>query len=295
MVHAAAAYAKAARRLRRCACTSSIGPGATNMVTGAAAATINRLPVLLLPGDMFATRRVDPGAPAAGARRSPATSRSTTRFRPVSRYWDRIDRPEQLLDGAARGDARPDRPGGDGRGDARLPQDVQAEACDFPDELFERRVWHVAAAGARRRSALARGRGADPRRPPAAARGRRRCALLRCRPTRSRAFAEATGIPVAETQAGKGALPYDHPCSLGAIGRHGTPRRQPRGPRRRPGHRRRHALQRLHHGLADRLPGIPASGSWTSTWRALDAAKRARAARCVADARAGLEALRPAP
>jgi 3D-(3,5/4)-trihydroxycyclohexane-1,2-dione acylhydrolase (decyclizing) len=218
-VHTAAAFAKASRRLRAWACTSSIGPGATNMVTGAAAATINRVPVLLLPGDVFATRRVDPVLQQlehAGA----GDVSVNDAFRPVSRYWDRVSRPEQLgpalleamrvlTDQAATGAVT-----------ICLPQDVQAEAAEFPDDLLGRRVWRISrpgpdAEGLARAAALIRG----ARRPLVVAGGG---VLYSEAAGALQALAEATGLPVAETQAGKGAMPFDHPCSLSAIGVTGT-------------------------------------------------------------------------
>ena len=162
MVHAAVGYARMKNRLSTFACTSSIGPGATNMVTGAALATINRLPVLLLPGDVFATRA--PGTVLQELEDPTTYSVSVNdTLKPVSRFWDRVERPEQLVPVAAGGDARADRPGRDRRGDARAcPQDVQAEAFEWPEELFDaaRLARAPPAPGARR--AGARGR-ADPR------------------------------------------------------------------------------------------------------------------------------------
>ncbi|MGH9528268.1 MAG: thiamine pyrophosphate-binding protein, partial [Terriglobales bacterium] len=142
MVHTAAAFAKQSRRLRAFACTSSIGPGATNMVTGAALATINRLPVLLLPGDLFATRRT---APVLQQLESAATQDISVNdcFRPVSRYWDRIQRPEQLITALPETMRVLTSPADTGAVTLALPQDVQAEAFDFPAELFLPRVWAV--------------------------------------------------------------------------------------------------------------------------------------------------------
>src|SRR5690242_3969624 len=141
-VHLATGYAKASNRLRAFACTSSIGPGATNMITGAALATVNRLPVLLLPGDVFATRR--PGAVLQQLEDPAAPEMSVNdAFRPVCRFWDRVWRPEQLpaaLLGAMR--VLTD-PAETGAACIALPQDVQAEAWDFPEELFAERRWLV--------------------------------------------------------------------------------------------------------------------------------------------------------
>ncbi|HKU61103.1 MAG TPA: 3D-(3,5/4)-trihydroxycyclohexane-1,2-dione acylhydrolase (decyclizing) [Gemmatimonadales bacterium] len=219
-VHAAAAYARMTNRLQTLACTSSVGPGATNMITGAAGATINRLPVLLLPGDVFATRRV-------GSVLQQLESGSTQdisvndAFRPVSRYWDRLSRPEQLIASAPEAMRVLTSPAETGAVTLALPQDVQAEAYDYPAELFEPRVWHVPRPlpderALRRAVELIRG----SRRPMIIAGGgviySEACAELA-------ALVQATGIPVGETQAGKGSLSYDHPSCLGAIGVTGTP------------------------------------------------------------------------
>ncbi|WP_329521242.1 3D-(3,5/4)-trihydroxycyclohexane-1,2-dione acylhydrolase (decyclizing) [Spirillospora sp. NBC_01491] len=219
MVHAAAGYARMSDRLATFACTTSIGPGATNLVTGAALATINRLPVLLLPGDVFATRPANPVLQELEDPRSYDVSVNDC-LKPVSRFWDRIDRPEQLpsaLLGAMR--VLTD-PAETGAVTLALPQDVQAEAYDWPDELFAGRVWHVPRpvpepAALARAAALLRG----AERPLIVAGG----GVLYSRATAAlRAFAERTGVPVAETQAGKGALPWDHACAVGAIGATGT-------------------------------------------------------------------------
>jgi 3D-(3,5/4)-trihydroxycyclohexane-1,2-dione acylhydrolase (decyclizing) len=219
MVHAAAGFARMRNRLSAFACTSSVGPGATNMVTGAALATINRLPVLLLPGDVFATRVAPPVLQELEYPGGYDVSVNDA-FRPVSVFFDRIWRPEQLpsaLLGAMR--ALTD-PAGTGAVTLALPQDVQAEANDWPPELFARRVWHVPRpvpepAALARAAAVIRSAG----RPVIVAGG----GVIYAEATGElRAFAEGTGIPVAETQAGKGALRYDHPLALGAIGSTGT-------------------------------------------------------------------------
>src|SRR5262250_525825 len=142
MVHTAAAFAKTSLRMRTLACTTSIGPGATNMVTGAAAATINRIPVLLLPGDIFARRNV---APVLQQLESPVTQDISVNdcFKPVSRYWDRIQRPEQLLTSLPEAMRVLTSPADTGAVTLGLPQDVQAEAFDFPEEFFRRRVWPI--------------------------------------------------------------------------------------------------------------------------------------------------------
>src|ERR1700729_3027220 len=142
MVHAASGFAKASFRMRTLVCTTSVGPGATNMVTGAAAATINRLPVLLLPGDVFARRNV---APVLQQLESPATQDISVNdcFKPVSRYWDRIARPEQLLTSLPEAMRVLTSPSDCGAVTLALPQDVQTEAYDYPEELFEKRAWLI--------------------------------------------------------------------------------------------------------------------------------------------------------
>ena len=219
MVHASSAFARMRNRLSTLACTTSIGPGATNMVTGAALATINRLPVLLLPGDTFATRVADPVLQQLEFPLGPDVTVNDT-FRPVSRFFDRVHRPEQLpaaLLGAMR--VLTDQ-AETGAATIALPQDVQAEAFDWPAELFAERVWHVPRP-APDPAALARAvellRSA--RRPLVVAGG----GVIYSEATDAlRSLVEATGIPVGETQAGKGSLPYDHPAALGAIGATGT-------------------------------------------------------------------------
>src|SRR5579862_4294890 len=141
-VHIASGFAKASNRLRTFACTSSIGPGATNMITGAALATINRLPVLLLPGDIFARRNV---APVLQQIESPSTQDIGVNdcFKPVSRYWDRIYRPEQLITSLPEAMRVLTSPSDCGAVTLALPQDVQTEACDYPEELFRKRVWLI--------------------------------------------------------------------------------------------------------------------------------------------------------
>jgi 3D-(3,5/4)-trihydroxycyclohexane-1,2-dione acylhydrolase (decyclizing) len=219
MVHTAAAFAKASNRLRTLACTSSIGPGATNMITGAAGATINRLPVLLLPGDIFATRRNDPVLQQLESEHSRDVSVNDC-FKPVSRYWDRINRAEQLPSALMEAMRVLTSPADTGAVTLALPQDVQAEAFDFPGELFEPRVWTIARNRPDRAAVAAAAhvvRGAE--RPLIIAGG----GVLYSEATESlKAFAAATGIPVAETQAGKGALAFDDPQAVGAIGATGT-------------------------------------------------------------------------
>ncbi len=220
MVHTAAAFAKMSNRLRTFACTTSIGPGATNMVTGAALATINRLPVLLLPGDIFAQRLV---APVLQQLESPHTQDISVNdcFRPVSVYWDRINRPEQLITALPEAMRVLTSPAETGTVTLALPQDVQAEAFDYPSALFERRVWTVPRPRADR-SLLTRAaewiRGS--KQPLIIAGG----GVIYGEATDAlRRWVERTGIPVGETMAGKGALPFNHPQGLGAVGVTGTP------------------------------------------------------------------------
>lgn len=218
-VHLASGFAKMNNRLRTYACTSSIGPGATNMITGAALATINRLPVLLLPGDIFARRNV---APVLQQLESPATQDIGVNdaFKPVSRYWDRIYRPEQIITSLPQAMRVLTSPAETGAVTLALPQDVQAEAYDFPEELFHPHVWHILRPPADR-SALARAIEAirASRRPLIVAGGG---VLYSQASAALDNFVRQTGIPIGETQAGKGSLPYDHPQNLGAIGATGT-------------------------------------------------------------------------
>ena len=219
-VHAAAGYARMRNRLQTLACTSSVGPGATNMITGAAGATINRLPVLLLPGDVFASRRVGAVLQQLETGWSQDVSVNDA-FRPVSRYWDRIARPEQLVSSALEAMRVLTSQADTGAVTLALPQDVQAEAFDYPAEFLERRVWHVPRPVPDRdamRRALDLIRSA--RRPLIIAGG----GVIYSEATDAlERLVDATGIPVAETQAGKGALPFDHPSALGAVGATGTP------------------------------------------------------------------------
>ena len=219
MVHAAVAYARHRDRLAAQVVTASVGPGATNMITGAALATINRIPVLLLPGDVFATRVANPVLQELEDASDGSVSVNDA-FRPVSAYFDRIHRPEQLPSALLHALRVLTDPALTGAVTLALPQDVQAQAHDWPSELFAPRIWHVprpVPEPAALERALAAIRSAH--RPLIVAGGgvtysRANAALL--------TFAEATGVPVAETQAGKGALPYDHPHSVGAIGATGT-------------------------------------------------------------------------
>jgi 3D-(3,5/4)-trihydroxycyclohexane-1,2-dione acylhydrolase (decyclizing) len=219
MVHTAAGYARMRNRLSTFACTSSIGPGATNMVTGAAGATINRLPVLLLPGDVFATRVANPVLQQLEDPRSPDVSVNDC-LEPVSSFWDRINRPEQLISSALEAMAVLTDPARTGAVTLALPQDVQAEAFDFPEEFLAERVWPIRRPPPEPRAlAAAAELIGSARRPLIVAGG----GTIYAEATGVlREFCEATGIPVAETQAGKGSLPYDHPSALGAIGATGT-------------------------------------------------------------------------
>ncbi|MGC2484783.1 MAG: 3D-(3,5/4)-trihydroxycyclohexane-1,2-dione acylhydrolase (decyclizing) [Acidimicrobiales bacterium] len=220
MVHTAVGFSRMNNRLRAFACTTSVGPGATNMVTGAGVATTNRIPVLLLPGDVFATRRANPVLQELEDPMSLDVSVNDC-LRPVSRYFDRIWRPEQLPQALLHAMRFLTDPAETGAVTLALPEDVQTEAFEVPDDLLVPRTWHI-------------------RRPPAEA------VLLEQLVTRLRAsarplivagggviysdatdalraFVDATGVPVAETQAGKGSLPYDHAASVGALGATGTP------------------------------------------------------------------------
>ena len=219
MVHAATAYTKTKNRLQTLACTSSIGPGATNMLTGAATATINRLPVLLLPGDIFARRNVAPVLQQLESAQTQDISVNDC-FKPVSRYWDRIVRPEQLLTSLPEAMRVLTSPAETGAVTLALPQDVQTEAYAYPATFFAKRTWHI------------------PRNRPDRASLKQAAALIRSsqRPliiagggtiyadatSTLQGFIDQTGIPVAETMAGKGSLPFDHPLNLGAIGVTGT-------------------------------------------------------------------------
>ena len=220
MVHTAAAFAKMNNRLRTLACTTSIGPGATNMLTGAAGATINRLPVLLLPGDIFSTRLV---APVLQQLESPSSQDFSVNdcFKPISRYWDRINRPEQILTALPEAMRVLTSPAETGAVTLALPQDVQAEAYDYPVALFEKRVYHIPR---QRADVNALKRAAawiqESKRPLIIAGGG---VIYSEATTQLARFVEQTGIPVGETFAGKGSLHYNHSQNLGAIGVTGTP------------------------------------------------------------------------
>jgi len=218
-VHIAAGYAKMSNRLRTFACVSSIGPGATNMVTGAALATINRLPVLLLPGDIFSRRGIGPVLQQLEQPYSQDISVNDA-FKAVSKYWDRINRADQLMDALPEMMRVLTSQAETGAVTLSLPQDVQTEVFDYPVDLFADRVWSI------------------PRPVPDAATLSRAIEMIRAskKPLivagggvlyseahkRLADFASQTGIPVGETQAGKGSLPFDHAQNLGAIGVTGT-------------------------------------------------------------------------
>jgi len=219
MAHTAAAFAKMSNRLRTLACTTSIGPGATNMITAAAGATINRIPVLLLPGDIFSKRLV---APVLQQLESPASQDISVNdcFKPISRYWDRINRPEQLITSLPEAMRVLTSQAETGAVTVALPQDVQAEAYDYPAALFEKRVYTIPRP---RADVNLLKKAADwiraSKRPMVIAGG----GVIYSEATEQLAqFVEQTGIPVAETMAGKGSLSYDHPQCLGAMGVTGT-------------------------------------------------------------------------
>ncbi|WP_432946808.1 3D-(3,5/4)-trihydroxycyclohexane-1,2-dione acylhydrolase (decyclizing) [Kribbella sp. CA-253562] len=219
MVHSASAFARTRDRLQTYACTASIGPGSTNMVTGAALATVNRLPVLILPSDVFATRVASPVLQELESFSAGDVSVNDA-FRPVSKYFDRVWRPEQLPSALLNAMRVLTDPVETGAVTIALPQDVQAEAYDWPEELFAERTWYVArplpeASIVEKAAELIR----SAERPLIVAGGG--VAYSRAQDA-LRAFAEATGIPVAESQAGKGSLRYDHPQSVGAVGSTGT-------------------------------------------------------------------------
>jgi 3D-(3,5/4)-trihydroxycyclohexane-1,2-dione acylhydrolase (decyclizing) len=219
MVHAACGFARMRDRLSTFACTTSIGPGATNMVTGAAVATVNRLPVLLLPGDVFASRAPDPVLQQLEVPWAGDVSVNDV-FRPVSRYFDRITRPDQIVPAALAAMRVLVNPADTGAVTIALPQDVQAEAFEVPGDFIAKRTWHI---DRRLPEAAAIVRAAEligaAKRPLIVAGG----GVIYSGATAAlRTWVDATGIPMAETQAGKGALPFDHPLDLGAIGVTGT-------------------------------------------------------------------------
>ncbi|TCC50345.1 3D-(3,5/4)-trihydroxycyclohexane-1,2-dione acylhydrolase (decyclizing) [Kribbella pittospori] len=219
MVHMATGYAKMRNRLGALACTSSIGPGATNMITGAATATVNRLPVLCLPSDIFASRRTGAVLQQLESTFSQDYSANDA-FKAVSKYWDRINRPDQLPVALLEAMRTLTSPVETGAVTLALPQDVQAEAWDFPARLFRERIWHVARPRADR-AALARAAKiiSSASRPVIIAGG----GVIYSDATADlAAFASTTGIPVGVTQAGKASLPYDHPQMVNALGASGS-------------------------------------------------------------------------
>ncbi|WP_407698024.1 3D-(3,5/4)-trihydroxycyclohexane-1,2-dione acylhydrolase (decyclizing) [Streptomyces apocyni] len=219
MVHAAVGYARHRRRLSAHAVTTSIGPGATNLVTGAALATINHIPVLLLPGDTFATRPADPVLQQLEVPYAGDVSVNDC-LRPVSRYFDRVTRPEALIPAALAAMRVLTDPAQTGAVTLALPQDVQAEAYDWPEEFLAERVWGVRRPAPDPRELAAAVRAVrESRRPLIVAGGGVRHSEAE---SALGALADATGIPVASTQAGKGSLTFDHPADLGGIGHTGT-------------------------------------------------------------------------
>jgi len=220
MVHSAAAYAKVKNRLQTFVCTSSIGPGATNMVTGAAAATINRIPVLLIPGDIFATRHVAPVLQQLESNMTQDISVNDC-FKPVSKYWDRINRPEQLITALPEVMRVLTSQAETGAVTLCIPQDVQAEAFDFPSALFQKKVWHVGRTmpdASLLEKAINQIR--NSKKPLIVSGGG---TIYSGATEVLKEFVNRTGIPVTETFAGKGSLKYDNPKNLGAAGVTGTP------------------------------------------------------------------------
>ncbi|WP_420400528.1 3D-(3,5/4)-trihydroxycyclohexane-1,2-dione acylhydrolase (decyclizing) [Flagellimonas sp.] len=220
MVHTAAAYAKVKNRLQTFVCTTSIGPGATNMLTAAAGATINRIPVLLIPGDIFATRQVAPVLQQLESSQTQDISVNDC-FKPISKYWDRINRPEQLITALPEVMRVLTSPADTGTVTLSIPQDVQAEAFDFPEAMFEKKVWHIGRPmpdASLLKKAIQYIR--ESKRPIIIAGGG---TIYSGATTALKSFVNRTGIPVAETYGGKGSLTYDEPQNLGAMGVTGTP------------------------------------------------------------------------
>jgi len=215
MVHTAVAYAKMKNRMRTFVCLSSIGPGATNMITGAAVATTNHLPVLLLPGDIFARRNV---APVLQQLESEITQDISVNdcFKPVSRYWDRINRPDQILTALPEAMRVLTSPSHTGAVTLALPEDTQTEAYDYPSELFRKRVWHIPRNRADQTALKGASRWIRAAKTPLIVAGGG--VIYSGAEDVLRQFVEKTGIPVGVTMAGKGSLLFDHPLNLGAIG-----------------------------------------------------------------------------
>ena len=218
-VHIASGFTKMKNRSQVFACTSSIGPGATNMITGASLATINRLPVLLLPGDIFARRNV---APVLQQLETPNTQDISVNdcFKPVSRYWDRINRPEQLITSLMEAMRVLTSPVDTGAVTLSLPQDVQTEAFKYPEEFFRNRVWKNLRPLADRQQLIEALELIRKSQRPLVVAGGGVIYSDACQALDN--FCRQTGIPECETQAGKGALSYDHPSCLGAVGATGT-------------------------------------------------------------------------
>ncbi|WP_242157814.1 3D-(3,5/4)-trihydroxycyclohexane-1,2-dione acylhydrolase (decyclizing) [Aestuariivivens sediminis] len=220
MVHMAAAYAKVKNRMQTFVCTTSIGPGATNMITAAAGATINRIPVLLLPGDIFATRQVAPVLQQLESSISQDISVNDC-FKPISKYWDRINRPEQLVTALPEVMRVLTSPAETGAVTLSIPQDVQAEAFDFPVEMFQKRVWVI---GRTMPDKMLLKKAIDiiltSKKPMIIAGGG---TIYSGATSVLKSLVNRTGIPVSETYAGKGSLNYNEPQNLGAIGVTGTP------------------------------------------------------------------------
>ncbi|TFH27934.1 MAG: 3D-(3,5/4)-trihydroxycyclohexane-1,2-dione acylhydrolase (decyclizing) [Bacteroidia bacterium] len=218
-VHTAVGYAKMKNRLSTFACTSSIGPGATNMITAAAGATINRLPVLILPGDIFAQRTVAPVLQQLESAFSQDISVNDC-FKPVSKYWDRINRPEQLITALPEAMRVLTSPADTGAVTLCIPQDVQAEAFDFPLEMFEKRIWHVPRPRPDKNALLRAAKLIRSASLPMIIAGGG--VIYSEAEDALKELVHATGIPVGETFAGKGSLLYDDPHNLGATGATGT-------------------------------------------------------------------------
>ncbi len=220
MVHAAIAYAKVKNRMGAFVCTTSIGPGATNMITGAATATINRLPVLLLPGDIFSTRSVDPVLQQLEYQYSNDISVNDC-FKPVSKYWDRINRPEQLMAALTKAMRILTSPAETGAVTIAMPQDVQAEVCEFPAAMFRKKVWHIQRPGPDRFVLQRAAAMISAAKTPVIISGGG--VIYSGATAMLKKLVNRTGIPVVETFAGKGSLRYDEPQNLGAAGVTGTP------------------------------------------------------------------------
>lgn len=219
MVHAAVGYTKIKNRLQAMVCTSSIGPGATNMITGAATATVNRLPVLLLPGDIFARRNVAPVLQQIESSASQDFSANDC-FKPVSRYWDRINRPDQILLALPEAMRVLTSPIETGAVTLALPEDVQTEAYDYPVEFFRKRVWHIRRYRADANALTTAAEWIKAAKKPFIVTGG---GTIYAGATETlKAFVDQTGIPVGETMAGKGSLHYDHPLCMGGVGATGT-------------------------------------------------------------------------